>query len=108
MDDQVDYRFTLANERTFLAWARTGLALIAAGIAIRLFLADTGSTLPLQLSAVGLSLLGGLISLLSYRHWRAVQAAMERGEDLPSQHIPLILTIGLVVLSLAVIVGAMQ
>jgi len=33
-DDQPDYRFTLANERTFLAWIRTALALLAAGVAV--------------------------------------------------------------------------
>jgi putative membrane protein len=27
-----DYRFTLANERTFLAWIRTALALLAGGV----------------------------------------------------------------------------
>lgn len=29
-----DYRFTLANERTFLAWIRTALALLAGGVAV--------------------------------------------------------------------------
>jgi uncharacterized membrane protein YidH (DUF202 family) len=29
-----DYRFTLANERIFLAWIRTSLALVAGGIAV--------------------------------------------------------------------------
>ena len=28
-----DYRFTLANERTFLAWIRTALALMAGAVA---------------------------------------------------------------------------
>ena len=28
-----DYRFTLANERTFLAWQRTSLGLMAAAVA---------------------------------------------------------------------------
>ncbi len=35
-----DPRFTLANERTFLAWVRTALALLAGGIAIEAFAAD--------------------------------------------------------------------
>ena len=29
-----DPRFSLANERTFLAWLRTGLALVVAGLAV--------------------------------------------------------------------------
>ena len=29
-----DYRFTLANERTFLAWIRTSLGLMAVGLAV--------------------------------------------------------------------------
>jgi uncharacterized membrane protein YidH (DUF202 family) len=33
-EQEPDYRFTLANERTFLAWIRTALALIAGGIAV--------------------------------------------------------------------------
>ena len=32
--EEPDYRFTLANERTFLAWIRTALALIAGGVAL--------------------------------------------------------------------------
>jgi putative membrane protein len=32
-----DYRFTLADERTMLAWFRTALALVAAGVAIQTF-----------------------------------------------------------------------
>jgi putative membrane protein len=30
---EIDYRFSLANERTFLSWIRTSLALLAGGIA---------------------------------------------------------------------------
>ena len=33
-EQEPDYRFTLANERTFLAWIRTALALIAGGVAV--------------------------------------------------------------------------
>lgn len=35
-----DYRFTLANERTFLAWVRTGLALLAGGLLLDQFASE--------------------------------------------------------------------
>src|SRR3984893_15268857 len=33
-EGEPDYRFTLANERTFLAWQRTALGLLAAAVAV--------------------------------------------------------------------------
>lgn len=101
-----DYRYSLANERTYLAWVRTGLALIAAGIAIRLFLSETdGTSRWLSPAALGFTVLGGVLMVTSYRHWRNVQAAMVRGEPLPTQRGPLILTIGMVLLALVVVIG---
>ena len=35
--EEPDPRFTLANERTFLAWIRTALALVASGIGLEAF-----------------------------------------------------------------------
>ena len=40
-----DYRFTLANERTFLAWLRTGLALVAGAVALASLVPDLGPVL---------------------------------------------------------------
>jgi putative membrane protein len=78
-----DYRFTLANERTFLAWIRTALALLAGGIALN-EIADPFSTAStrraLALAAVALSL---LLAVSSFVRWRQVQRAMHRGESLP-------------------------
>jgi putative membrane protein len=39
-----DYRFTLANERTFLAWQRTALGLLAAAVAAVQLLPEVGVT----------------------------------------------------------------
>jgi putative membrane protein len=70
-----DPRFTLANERTLLAWNRTALALIAAGVGATQLL-ELGSrtlTLILALPLIGL---GTLLAIASYRHWEANERAM--------------------------------
>ncbi len=81
-----DYRFTLANERTFLAWARTALALIAAGVAVIQFVPG----LTLVRHALGFLLigLGGLLAALSYRHWQDNEHAMRLGRQLPHSFVP--------------------
>ena len=62
--DEPDYRFTLANERTFLAWIRTALGLLAGGVAVRQLVDPfdiANATTALALVAVGCSviLVGG-------------------------------------------------
>jgi putative membrane protein len=105
MDQEPDYRYSLANERTYLAWVRTGLALIAGGIAIRIFMTDVGGGWLIVVAAIGFTVLGGVLTITSYRHWLHVQDAMRRGETLPTQRGPLILTIGMVVLAVVVTLG---
>ena len=100
-----DYRYTLANERTYLAWVRTGLALIAGGVAIRIFLSEVGQSGWLGAAAVGFTALGGVLMVTSYRHWQHVQGAISRGDPLPTQRGPLILTTGMVLLAVVVTVG---
>lgn len=81
-----DYRFTLANERTFLAWVRTALAMMAAGVAVVQFIPG----LDLVRHALGLLLilLGGLLAGVSYAHWERNERAMRLGERLPRSPIP--------------------
>jgi putative membrane protein len=78
-----DYRFTLANERTFLAWMRTSLALLAGGIALRELVEPfevSGARTGLAVTALALSL---VLAVASYVRWVRVQQAMRRGEPLP-------------------------
>lgn len=53
-----DPRFTFANERTFLAWVRTALALVAGGIGLEAFVPPLAVPGLRQALAVVLVLLG--------------------------------------------------
>ena len=101
-----DVRFTLANERTFLAWSRTALALIAAGLAVAQLLppfphAPWGRSV----IATPLILLGAAMSSLSYVEWRRTQRAIRMGAPLPPSRLPKLLatTIGVIALLAAAV-----
>jgi putative membrane protein len=76
-----DPRFTLANERTYLAWNRTGLALVGGGLAAGQLL-NFDSRLVRLLASLPPVLLGAAIIALSYRRWEANERSMRRGEPL--------------------------
>jgi putative membrane protein len=78
-----DARFTFANERTFLAWHRTALALIGAGLAVTEILPPFDLPGGRRVLGIPLILLGGLIAFTSYGRWEANERAMRRGEPLP-------------------------
>ncbi len=78
----VDYRFSLANERTFLAYTRTGLALQVAGLGALQFLTAAEGVVR-QVTGVSLVLLGGLTGVAGYLRRHAVEEAMARDDRLP-------------------------
>jgi putative membrane protein len=90
-----DVRFTYANERTFLAWNRTALALVATGVAATALLPRFDFEGARRLIGVPLMLLGGLLALSSYQQWQRNQRAMRRGQPLPPSRMPLVLAIGI-------------
>jgi putative membrane protein len=98
-----DYRFTLANERTFLAWVRTALALIAGGVAIVQLLPEFAVPGARYGLGAGLAVAGGLLALFSLHRWRRVQNAMRRDEDLPPTRLPALLGGVLAVLTVLVV-----
>lgn len=77
-----DPRFTLANERTFLAWIRTALAFLAAGIAVEAFTAEIFPPPVRTLLALLLLGLAGLTSALAALRWIGVERRLRRGEPL--------------------------
>ncbi len=86
-----DYRFTLANERTFLAWIRTALGLLAGGVAVRQLVEPfsvSGGRTTLALLAIAAST---VLAAGAYFRWRNVQQAMRRGQPLPkAQLVPVV------------------
>jgi putative membrane protein len=101
-----DARFTLANERTFLAWIRTSLALVAAGLAVQQLL-EFGSHADRLIIALPLMALGAAAALSSYRHWEQTERAIRLGQALPYSRLPRVLAygIGLVTIAAAVLIA---
>jgi putative membrane protein len=83
-EHEPDYRFTLANERTLLAYLRTALALDAAGLAAVQFLTSVGPHWGRALAGVLLAAAGTVASAGGYLRFRENQTAMRRGQPLPA------------------------
>jgi putative membrane protein len=89
-----DVRFSLANERTLLAYQRTAIGLIAAAVAVAHVLDDNG--LALWLSGI-LLVSGGIAAIGGYRRYQAADRAIREGRPLPQGSTPLLISVGLVI-----------
>jgi putative membrane protein len=103
-DHEPDYRFTLANERTFLAWIRTAFALLAGSVAIV-------QLVPHFSFPDARKILGGLLAVISIEivlhsawRWHSVQQAMRRDAPLPSSATVWLLTGGGILVGIIVFV----
>jgi putative membrane protein len=95
-----DYRFSLANERTFLAWIRTALALVAGGLAATQLLPEL--QLPFAREAIGASLvaLGTLLAGAAFRRWAVNEEAMRLERPIPASRLPAVLAVGVAIVSI--------
>ncbi|CAM5442144.1 YidH family protein [Streptomyces avidinii] len=98
-----DYRFSLANERTFLAWIRTSLALVGGGFAVDQFLPDLRWGVRVGM-ALALLAVGAACALRAVNHWVRCERAMRRGEDLPLSRFPVLLSLGVGLVAVAMVV----
>jgi putative membrane protein len=100
LGQEPDYRFSLANERTFLAWIRTALALLAGGM----LLFQYGTRIePLGLRlglCSGLIMMSGALSLGAYLHWRRCDHAMRHNAPLPKSFLIVALAAAVIVLAM--------
>jgi putative membrane protein len=99
-ETEPDYRFTLANERTFLAWQRTALGLLAAAVAIVQLVPELSIAGARHVLGIILALLAILTAGMGILRWRQVDRAMRRDLPLPRHPTPIYLGIGLVLLGL--------
>ena len=88
-----DPRFTFANERTFLAWIRTALGFMAAGVAIAAVARLAGALgLETRIASIALIVCGLVCGIAALRRWMLNERAMRLGEPLPSSRMLLVLT----------------
>jgi len=95
-----DVRFSYANERTFLAWNRTSLALLAAGLAVTSLLPSFDVPGGRRLIGIPLILLGAILAGASYLRWESNERAMRLRQPLPRSYLPIILAAGVVLAGL--------
>lgn len=98
-----DARFSFANERTFLAWIRTSLALLAGGVAldaVDLAFPDRAQ----RLLAALLVLLGLACAVASWLRWARAERAMRQGSELPASSFSAVLAAAIVVVAITLLV----
>jgi putative membrane protein len=102
-----DYRFSLANERTFLAWIRTSLALIGGGFAVDQFLTDRLTHWVRAGLALALLAGGVACALRAVNHWVRCERAMRRGTNLPVSRFPAVLAALIAVIAVVMVAGVL-
>lgn len=100
--NEPDYRFTFANERTFLAWIRTALALVAGGVAVDALDLAMSDILQRVVAAV-LLLLGVASAVSAWLRWARSERAIRRGEPLPALGFNAVLAATVLLTALAVL-----
>ena len=103
-----DIRFLLANERTFLAWVRTAIGLVAAGVAVFHLLDESAATTALSLVLLAS---GAFAGLAGYSHHYSADRAIRRGEPMPATGTAVVIITVAVLLAvvagvLSVVIGA--
>ncbi len=102
--EEPDPRFSLANERTFLAWIRTSLALSAAGVALEALDLPVAPGLRLACALVLVGL-GILAPVQAWTGWTATERAMRKGRPLPSPLLSPLIAVGTLAAGVLLLLG---
>lgn len=100
--EEPDPRFTFANERTFLAWIRTALALLAAGVVLETVEIPEPRWIRLTL-VIALTLLGAASSVMAFTRWARAERALRQATPLPAPILAPILAFGLAIMAIAIV-----
>lgn len=96
-----DVRFLLANERTLLAWVRTGLTVVAGGVALTQISSNSRAQAIIGMSAI---ILGGFMAVVGYIRFQAADKAIRRGELPTIGHEPFIQVAGVATIALLLVI----
>lgn len=99
VDEPVDYRFLLANERTFLAYVRTALSLQVTGLGVLQFLTH-GQEVVRYTLGVALVLAGSYLGVAGYQRFCTNERAIRTGSHMHTARGPVIVTVAIAVLPL--------
>lgn len=89
MGEDPDPRFTLANERTFLAWMTSAMGMLGVGLALGTLLPDT--TTAMRVTAAAWIVMAAAVATRSLMRWFVVERALREGHGLPlSRSIPVV------------------
>jgi putative membrane protein len=84
LGSEPDPRFSMANERTALAWVRTALAFVAGGVGLTSVARIAGLSRLLDVVAAALCVLGALLAVVAVLGWRRRELAMRLDRPLPA------------------------
>jgi putative membrane protein len=96
-----DYRFSLANERTFLAWIRTALAILAGALVLHQFAVSLHLGRSAMWATSSLSLLSAWLAAGAYKRWKNNEIAMRQAKALPRSGLLVALATATVIIAIA-------
>ena len=102
--DDPDPRFSLANERTALAWLRTALAFVAAGTGLLVVIRSQGQLRGARWIGVLGCIVGALIAVGAVARWRSIERALRLSQPLPAPTLLLAAVVTIAVLAGALVI----